>query len=239
MARVYSCNKILDYSHNFSFSRFSHIKIKIIHETSNFKLLINEFLYLWNYELSDELHNWSELRCKIKKYGIRNSLLVSPMPTASTSQILSNYECIEPLISNIYVRRVLAGEYMVLNEYLIYHLKLCNLWNEVMKDKIIQNDGSIQNINNIPKYIKDIFKTAWEIKQKDIIDLAIDRSKYICQSQSLNLFMEAPTISKLSSMHFYAWSNGLKTGMYYLRSRPSSKALQFSIKPDNCETCSA
>ena len=194
---------------------------------------------LWNYELSDELHNWSELRCKIKKYGIRNSLLVSPMPTASTSQILSNYECIEPLISNIYVRRVLAGEYMVLNEYLIYHLKLCNLWNEVMKDKIIQNDGSIQNINNIPKYIKDIFKTAWEIKQKDIIDLAIDRSKYICQSQSLNLFMEAPTISKLSSMHFYAWSNGLKTGMYYLRSRPSSKALQFSIKPDNCETCSA
>jgi len=192
---------------------------------------------LWNMKLNNSLHNWTSLRENIQLYGVRNSLLLAPMPTASTSQILSNYECIEPIISNIYVRRVLAGEYMVLNEYLIKHLQLCNLWNDDMKDLIIKNDGSIQYIKDIPKYIKDLFKTVWEIKQKAIIDLSIDRGKYICQSQSLNIFMESPTISKLSSMHFYGWQSGLKTGMYYLRSRPSSKALQFSIKPD-CENCS-
>ena len=193
---------------------------------------------MWNHTVDNSLHDWDNLRKEIKKYGIRNSLLIAPMPTASTSQILGNYECIEPVLTNIYSRRVLAGDYMVLNEYLIQELQLCNLWNEDLKNNIIKNNGSIQCIEGIPYYIKNLFKTVWEIKQKVLIDLAIDRGKFICQSQSLNLFMEAPTFEKLSSMHFYGWKNGLKTGIYYLRSRPSSTAIQFSIKPDTCESCS-
>ena len=194
---------------------------------------------LWNYQVDNSLHNWDILRENIKKYGIRNSLLVAPMPTASTSQILGNYECFEPVMSNIYTRRVLSGEYMVINDYLIKDLEIFNLWSNEMKNELIIHDGSIQNINNIPKIIKDRYKTAWEIKQKHLIDMAADRGKFICQSQSLNLFMESPNFEKLSSMHFYAWNKGLKTGIYYLRSKPSSKAIQFTVEPNKCESCSA
>ena len=194
---------------------------------------------LWEIEVDNSLHDWTTLRENIKLYGIRNSLLLAPMPTASTSQILGNYECFEPVMSNIYTRRVLSGEFLVLNDYLIEELRLFNLWDNTMKEQLIVNDGSVQSIEAIPDYIKNIFKTAWELKQKHIIDMAADRGKFICQSQSLNLFMEAPNFSKLSSMHFYAWKKGLKTGMYYLRSRPSSKAIQFTVSPEVCETCSA
>ena len=195
---------------------------------------------LWNEKVDNSLHDWDYLRGEIKKYGIRNSLLVAPMPTASTSQILGNYECIEPIISNIYSRRVLAGEFMVINEYLIQDLVLINQWNSTIKDKIIMDDGSIQNISEIPQFIKERYKTAWEIKQKHILDMAVDRGKFICQSQSLNLFVESPNYKVLSSMHFYGWKNGLKTGMYYLRTRPSSKAIQFTVEPEKmCETCSS
>ena len=192
---------------------------------------------MWGKKPSNR-YDWLELMNKIKLYGVRNSLLVAPMPTASTAQILGNYECFEPIISNIYTRRVLAGEYMVLNNYLVKDLMLCDLWPDV-KNKIIANDGSIQNIDGIPKCFKERYKTVWEMSQKDIIDMAADRGKYICQSQSLNLFMAAPETSKLTSMHFYAWQKGLKTGLYYLRTRPSSKALQFTVKPEECEACSA
>ena len=194
---------------------------------------------LWNHHVDDSLNDWTTLRENIKLYGIRNSLLLAPMPTASTSQILGNYECFEPVMSNIYTRRVLSGEFLVLNDYLIEELRLFNLWDNTMKEQLIVNDGSVQSIEAIPDYIKNIFKTAWELKQKHIIDMAADRGKFICQSQSLNLFMEAPNFSKLSSMHFYAWKKGLKTGMYYLRSRPSSKAIQFTVSPEVCESCSA
>jgi len=190
-------------------------------------------------KVNDSLNDWTTLRAQIKMYGIRNSLLVAPMPTASTSQILGNYECFEPVMSNIYTRRVLSGEYMVLNDYLVRDLNIFDLWSDDMREKLIKNDGSVQNIDGIPQIIKDRYKTAWELKQKHIIDMAADRGKFICQSQSLNLFMEAPNFSKLSSMHFYAWKKGLKTGMYYLRSRPSSKAIQFTVAPEVCENCSA
>ena len=195
---------------------------------------------LWGETVDNSLHNWDYLREEIKKYGVRNSLLVAPMPTASTSQILGNYECIEPVMSNIYSRRVLAGEFTVINEYLVKELLLYGLWNEDMKNKVIVNEGSVQNIQEIPKFIRDRYKTAWEIKQKDIIDMSVDRGRFICQSQSLNLFVKAPNFKILSSMHFYSWKKGLKTGMYYLRTRPSSKAIQFTIEPEApCETCSA
>jgi len=193
---------------------------------------------LWSYNNTDIRHNWSGLMEDIQKYGVRNSLLLAPMPTASTAQILGNFECFEPILSNIYVRRVLSGEYTVINEYLVNDLLSLGLWSNDMKDKIIVNDGSIQMIDGIPNIIKQKYKTVWEIKQKDIINMSRDRGKYICQSQSLNLFLESPNISKLTSMHFYAWSQGLKTGLYYLRSRPSSRAIQFTVNPDVCENCS-
>ena len=192
---------------------------------------------LWNHTPSDR-YDWSSLMENIKQYGVRNSLLVAPMPTASTAQILGNYECFEPIMSNIYTRRVLAGEYMVLNNYLVQDLMLCGRWSKEMKNKIIANDGSVQGIDEIPNCFKERYKTVWEMSQKDIIDMAADRGKYICQSQSLNLFMAAPDPNKLTSMHFYAWKKGLKTGIYYLRTRPSSKALQFTVKPQECESCS-
>ena len=192
---------------------------------------------LWNHTPSNR-YDWSSLMKNIKQYGVRNSLLVAPMPTASTAQILGNYECFEPIMSNIYTRRVLAGEYMVLNNYLVQDLMLCERWSKEMKNKIIANDGSIQDIVEIPNCFKERYKTVWEMSQKDIIDMAADRGKYICQSQSLNLFMAAPDPNKLTSMHFYAWKKGLKTGIYYLRTRPSSKALQFTVKPQECESCS-
>jgi len=192
----------------------------------------------WNHEDSGR-YDWTSLMNKIKQYGVRNSLLVAPMPTASTAQILGNYECFEPIISNIYTRRVLAGEYMVLNNYLVNDLMLSQQWSKELKNKIIANDGSIQNIEGIPNCFKERYKTVWEMSQKDIIDMAADRGKYICQSQSLNLFMAAPDTNKLTSMHFYTWQKGLKTGIYYLRTRPSSKALQFTVNPNECEACSA
>ena len=194
---------------------------------------------LWSYNNTDVRHDWSGLMKEIQKYGVRNSLLLAPMPTASTAQILGNFECFEPILSNIYVRRVLSGEYTVINEYLVNDLISLNLWSQEMKDKIIVNDGSIQNIENIPNILKNKYKTVWEIKQKEVINMSRDRGKYICQSQSLNLFLENPDISTLTSMHFYAWKQGLKTGIYYLRSRPSSKAIQFTVNPEICENCSA
>ena len=195
---------------------------------------------LWNETVDDSLFDWTTLRKDIKTYGVRNSLLVAPMPTASTSQILGNYECIEPVMSNIYTRRVLAGEFTVINEYLVKELLLYGFWNEDMKNKVILNEGSIQNIQEIPSFIREKYKTAWEIKQKSIIDMSADRGKFICQSQSLNLFVKAPNFKILSSMHFYGWKRGLKTGLYYLRTRPSSNAIQFTLEPETpCETCSA
>ena len=143
-------------------------------------------------------------------------------------------------MSNIYTRRVLAGEFTVINEYLVKELLLYGFWNEDMKNKVILNEGSIQNIQEIPSFIREKYKTAWEIKQKSIIDMSADRGKFICQSQSLNLFVKAPNFKILSSMHFYGWKRGLKTGLYYLRTRPSSKAIQFTLEPETpCETCSA
>jgi ribonucleoside-diphosphate reductase subunit M1 len=194
---------------------------------------------LWNGDINHNLkYDWDELKENIQKYGLRNSLCVAPMPTASTSQILGNFECFEPIISNIFTRRVLAGEFLVLNNYLVKDLINVDMWSEDMKNNIIVNDGSIQNIEKIPEFIRNKYKTAWEISQKKIIDMAADRGKYICQSQSMNLFISSPNNKILSSMHFYAWNKGLKTGMYYLRTRPSSKAIQFTIKPDECENCS-
>lgn len=194
---------------------------------------------LWQKNITDIHLDWSSLRDDIKKYGVRNSLLVAPMPTASTAQILGNYECFEPILSNIYTRRVLSGEYMVINDYLVDDLISLGLWSTELKDKIIANDGSVLSIPEIPDIIKNRYKTVWEIKQKNIIDMAVDRGKFICQSQSMNLFLESPSIKTMSNMHSYAWKNGLKTGIYYLRSRPSSKAIQFTINPNECENCSA
>ena len=193
---------------------------------------------LWDYKMTDVRYNWSGLMKEIQKYGIRNSLLLAPMPTASTAQILGNYECFEPILSNIYTRRVLSGEYMILNDYLVEDLMTLGIWSTELKDKIIENDGSVQNIDEIPSVLKERYKTVWELKQRHIIDMAKDRGKYICQSQSMNLFLESPDISTMSSMHFYSWKQGLKTGIYYLRSRPSSKAIQFTVKPQECESCS-
>lgn len=195
---------------------------------------------MWSKALHSGNHDWPKLKEQVAKYGVRNSLLVAPMPTASTAQILGSYECFEPILSNIYTRRVLAGEYMVLNDYLVKDLQCLGIWDTKLKDEIIRNDGSVQNID-IPNALKARYKTVWEIKQKNIIDMARDRGRYICQSQSLNLFLESPNVSVLTSMHFYAWSQGLKTGIYYLRTRPSSKALQFSLEakePEVCESCS-
>lgn len=176
--------------------------------------------------------DWNMLRAEIKKYGIRNSLLIAPMPTASTSQILGNNECFEPYTSNIYTRRTLSGEFIVVNKHLMKDLVELGLWNEEMKEAIIRNNGSIQNIKGIPQYLKDIYKTVWEIKQKTIIDMAADRGAFICQSQSMNLFIENPNFGKLSSMHFYAWEKGLKTGIYYLRTKAAADPVKFTISTD-------
>ena len=174
--------------------------------------------------------DWQALQKDIKEYGVRNSLLIAPMPTASTSQILGNNECFEPFTSNLYVRRVLSGEFVIVNKYLLQDLVNLGLWNETMKNKIMASNGSIQNIPEIPDDIKELYKTVWEIKQRTLIDMAADRGAYICQSQSLNLFVQSPSKSKLTSMHFYAWKKGLKTGMYYLRTQAATQAVQFTVK---------
>jgi len=183
-------------------------------------------------------YDWDAMRERVKTKGLRNSLLLAPMPTASTAQILGNNECFEPYTTNIYLRRTLAGEFVVVNKHLVDHLKNVGLWSKEMKDLMVKAGGSIQNIVDIPDDIKKLYKTVWEISQKCIIDMAADRGRFIDQSQSMNLFMESPTMSKLSSMHMYAWKQGLKTGMYYLRSKAKARPIQFSLEPD-CVACSA
>jgi ribonucleoside-diphosphate reductase alpha chain len=190
---------------------------------------------LWGVEPSLRW-DWYSLKAEVLKHGVRNSLLVAPMPTASTSQILGNNECFEPYTSNIYVRRVLSGEFVVVNKHLLNDLIELNLWNDEMKNRIISNNGSIQKIDDIPDHIKEVYKTVWEIKQRTLIDMAADRGAFICQSQSLNLFVDAPTTSKLTSMHFYGWRKGLKTGMYYLRSKAASQAVQFTVEKQGGKT---
>lgn len=206
---------------------------------------------------------WDILKEEVVKHGVRNSLLLAPMPTASTAQILGNNECFEPYTSNIYTRRVLSGEFIIVNKHLLKDLVKEGLWNKDMRQKIMASNGSIQNINEIPQRLKDLYKTAWEISQKAIIDQAADRGAYICQSQSLNIFMENANFGKLTSMHFYGWEKGLKTGMYYLRTKAATDAIKFTIDknvveevktqaiedqqaaiacslddPENCEMCS-
>jgi ribonucleotide reductase alpha subunit len=172
---------------------------------------------------------WDVLRSEIKQHGVRNSLLLAPMPTASTAQILGNNECFEPYTSNIYTRRVLSGEFVVVNKYLLRDLVKLNLWGDDLKNKIISANGSVQHIPEIPQNLKDLYKTAWEISQKVIIDMAADRGAFICQSQSLNIFMENANFGKLTSMHFYSWKAGLKTGMYYLRTKAAVDAIKFTV----------
>lgn len=172
---------------------------------------------------------WDVLKEEVKTHGVRNSLLLAPMPTASTAQILGNNECFEPYTSNIYTRRVLSGEFIIVNKHLLKDLVKEGLWNNEMRQKLMQSNGSVQNINEIPQHIKDLYKTAWEISQKAIIDHAADRGAYICQSQSLNIFMENANFGKLTSMHFYGWKKGLKTGMYYLRTKAATDAIKFTV----------
>jgi ribonucleotide reductase alpha subunit len=186
---------------------------------------------LWNAEPSSR-YDWDKLRSDIMEYGLRNSLLLSPMPTASTSQIMGFNESFEPFTNNIFQRKTLSGEFIIINKYLINDLISKGLWNKELKDTIILHEGSVQNIQEIDDELKAIYKTAWEIKQRNIIDMSADRGQYICQTQSLNIFMEEPDFQKLSSMHFYGHSKGLKTGSYYLRTRPKAKTQQFTIDPE-------
>jgi ribonucleoside-diphosphate reductase alpha chain len=206
---------------------------------------------LWNVDPGQSRYDWATLKSDVMKYGLRNSLLLAPMPTASTSQILGFNECIEPITSNIYSRRTLAGEFILANKYLMKDLIDLNLWNEKIKNNIIANHGSIQHIDLIPPEIKEKYKTVWEIPMRALIDMAADRGAFVCQSQSLNLWLEDPNYNSLTSMHFYSWSKGLKTGIYYLRRRGRHQAQQFTIEPERgngqgveeeqeiCEMCSA
>lgn len=186
---------------------------------------------LWDNDGGHTMHDWEHLRAAVAKQGIRNSLLLAPMPTASTSQIMGNTECFEVMTSNIYSRRVLAGEYTVQNKHLIQDLIDMGIWNSQLKDEILYEEGSVQNIKSIPASVRTLYKTVWETSQKIVIDMAADRGRYICQSQSMNIHIAQPTVNQLYSMLFYAWKKGLKTGSYYLRTKPASKAQQFSIDP--------
>jgi len=192
--------------------------------------------HLWSETPRSTYLDWESLKVNAQS-GLRNSLLVAPMPTASTSQILGNNECMEPFTSNMYTRRVLAGDFMVVNKYLVEDLVKQGMWTSEIRNEIIANNGSIQNIAGIPGELKSIYKTVWEIPQKVLIDMARDRAPFICQSQSLNLFLSDPSYSKLTSMHFYAWKSGLKTGCYYLRTKGAASAQKFTVEP--CLTCSA
>ncbi len=183
---------------------------------------------MWDVTPSDRW-DWAGLKAKIKESGVRNSLLLAPMPTASTSQILGNNECFEPYTSNIYSRRTLSGEYVVVNKHLLKDLVELGLWDHSMKERLMAANGSVQHMDDVPQDIKDLYKTVWEIKQKILIDMSADRGAFICQSQSLNIFMENPSLAKLTSMHFYAWKQGLKTGMYYLRSKSAVDPIKFSL----------
>jgi ribonucleoside-diphosphate reductase alpha chain len=183
---------------------------------------------MWNVTPTDRWE-WSVLKEEITKYGMRNSLLLAPMPTASTAQILGNNECFEPYTTNVYSRRTLAGEFIVVNKHLLKDLVNLGLWNDNLKNKLMSTSGSVQNIDEIPDNLKALYKTAWEISQRVVIDMAADRGAYICQSQSLNIFMENANFGKLTSMHFYAWEKGLKTGMYYLRTKAATDAIKFTV----------
>jgi len=183
---------------------------------------------MWNVTPTN-LWDWDALKAKIAKHGVRNSLLLAPMPTASTAQILGNNESIEPYTSNIYTRRVLSGEFQIVNQHLLKDLTERGLWDDSMKNQILVNHGSIQNIPGVPDDLKAIYKTVWEISQKVIINMAADRGAYIDQSQSLNIHIEKPNYGALSSMHFYGWKKGLKTGMYYLRTKPAANPIQFTV----------
>jgi ribonucleoside-diphosphate reductase alpha chain len=219
---------------------------------------------MWNVTPSNRWE-WDVLRKEVMEFGARNSLLLAPMPTASTAQILGNNECFEPYTSNIYTRRVLSGEFIIVNKHLLKDLVKEGLWNKDMRSKLMASNGSVQNIIEIPAHLKALYKTAWEISQKAIVDLAADRGAYICQSQSLNIFMENANFGKLTSMHFYGWKQGLKTGMYYLRTKAATDAQKITVdkkfqvepevsiatinsnkdaiscsieNPDSCESCS-
>jgi ribonucleoside-diphosphate reductase alpha chain len=205
---------------------------------------------MWNIDPGAERYDWATLKDEIKTHGLRNSLLLAPMPTASTSQILGYNECIEPITSNIYSRCTIAGEFIMANKYLMTDLIKLELWNEKLKNNIIANNGSIQHIAEIPENIREKYKTVWEMSMMSLIDMAADRGAYICQSQSLNLWVENPNYNSLTSMHFYGWSKGLKTGIYYLRRKGRHQAQQFTIEPDKkpvvesdkqepCEMCSS
>lgn len=209
---------------------------------------------LWGVSVSNERYDWDQLKSDVVKYGLRNSLLLAPMPTASTSQILGYNECFEPFTSNLYSRKTLAGEFVVVNKYLMKELIELGYWNEQIKNNIVENKGSIQQLTFLPQHVRDKYKIVWEIPMKHVIDMSADRGPFICQSQSLNLWMEDPVYNKLTSMHFYAWEKGLKTGIYYLRRKAKHQAQQFTIEPSKvtkpsnlsqsqqegvCEMCSA
>ncbi|HRH36224.1 MAG TPA: ribonucleoside-diphosphate reductase subunit alpha, partial [Catalimonadaceae bacterium] len=185
---------------------------------------------MWGVTPKSGRWDWEALRKQVVKNGVRNSLLIAPMPTASTSQILGNNECFEPYTSNIYTRRVLSGEFIVVNKHLLKDLVDLGLWNDKMKNKLIEANGSVQKIAEIPQNIKDLYKTVWEISQKTIMDMSAARGAYICQSQSLNIHIQDPNFGKLTSMHFYAWKKGLKTGMYYLRTKAATDAIKFTVE---------
>jgi ribonucleotide reductase alpha subunit len=186
---------------------------------------------MWEYDPGTTRYDWAALKASIVENGLRNSLLLAPMPTASTSQILGNNEAFEPITSNIYTRRTMAGEFIVMNKYLMRELIEMGLWNERLKNNIIANRGSIQHLTHLSEHLRNKYKTVWEIPMKDVIDMSADRAVFICQSQSLNLWMEEPNYKSLTSMHFYSWSKGLKTGLYYLRRKPKHQAQQFTIEP--------
>ena len=187
---------------------------------------------MWGVAPSSKRWDWTKLKREVKKHGVRNSLLLAPMPTASTSQILGNNECFEPYTSNIYTRRVLSGEFIVVNKHLLKDLIKLKLWDENMKDRLMAANGSIQEIKEIPDDIKLLYRTVWEVSQKSIIDMAADRGAYICQSQSMNIHMQDANFGKLTSMHFHAWKKGLKTGLYYLRTKAAADAIKFTIVKD-------
>jgi len=191
---------------------------------------------LWKVETSTR-YNWDELKTSIKTHGLRNSLLMAPMPTASTSQILGYNECFEPITSNIYSRRTLAGEFILVNKYLMQEMLETNQWNENFKNHMVANNGSIQSLEYLEPELRERYRTVWEIPMRDLIDMAADRGAFICQSQSLNLWLEDPNYNTMTSMHFYSWNKGLKTGIYYLRRRPRHQAQQFTIEPEKKEEC--
>ena len=178
-------------------------------------------------------HDWAALKAKIATHGLRNSLLLAPMPTASTAQILGNNECFEPYTSNIYSRRVLAGEFAVVNQHLLRDLTARGLWTPAIRNQIIAHNGSVQNIPEIPDDLKALYRTCWEMKMRSLIDMAADRGAFIDQSQSFNVFVQDPNYGKLSSMHFYGWKKGLKTGMYYLRTKAASDAIKFTVDQES------